>query len=126
MQYLKEYDANGDNVLSYQEFKGLAEWITAKHSVLKVFLAHLDEVFDRYDKDHNGTLDLEEIRAFLLDAETRITALPAVSNLVAHLDHLARSNTNIDPEFLFLTEDCTGGQPTGQVCWNSHQYSARD
>lgn len=95
MQYLKENDANGDNVLSYQEFKGLVERITAKHSVLKVFLAHLDEVFDRYDKDQNGTLDLEEIRAFLLDAEKRITALPAVSNLVAPLDHLARSNTDI-------------------------------
>ncbi|KAF8988101.1 hypothetical protein BGZ52_000827 [Haplosporangium bisporale] len=81
MQYLQENDVNGDNVLSYQEFKSLAKSITAKHSVLKVFLAHLDEVFDRYDKDHNGTLDLEEIRAFLLDAEKCITALPATAQV---------------------------------------------
>lgn len=81
MHYLKEHDVNGDNVLSYQEFQNLAERIISKHGVLKVFLAHLDNVFDKYDKDHSGTLDLDEIRTFLIDAEKHITALPAVSSL---------------------------------------------
>lgn len=76
---LKENDTNGDNVLSYEEFQVLANKIIAKHNVLKVFLGHLDKVFEEYDKDHNGTLDLDEIRAFLVDAEKGCTALPAVS-----------------------------------------------
>lgn len=79
MNMLKENDTNGDNVLSYEEFQVLANKIIAKHNVLKVFLGHLDKVFEEYDKDHNGTLDLDEIRAFLVDAEKGCTALPAVS-----------------------------------------------
>ncbi|KAG0038047.1 hypothetical protein BGZ82_001236 [Podila clonocystis] len=81
MHYLKEHDVNNDNVLSYQEFQNLADRIIKKHSVLKVFLAHLDKVFDKYDKDHSGTLDLDEIRAFLIDAEKHITALPATAQV---------------------------------------------
>ena len=83
MHLLKEHDTNGDNVLSYDEFRGLADKIIAKHSVLKVFLSHLDETFNKYDIDHNGTLDMDEIRAFLVDAEKQCTALPAVSG--AHI-----------------------------------------
>ncbi|KAG0316422.1 hypothetical protein BGZ97_006875 [Linnemannia gamsii] len=81
MQILKENDTNGDNVLSYEEFQELANKIIAKHNVLKVFLGHLDKVFEEYDKDHNGTLDLEEIRAFLVDAEKGCTALPATAQV---------------------------------------------
>lgn len=79
MNILKENDTNGDNVLSYEEFQVLANKIIAKHNVLKVFLGRLDKVFEEYDKDHSGTLDLDEIRAFLIDAEKGCTALPAVS-----------------------------------------------
>ncbi|KAF9417082.1 hypothetical protein BGZ94_010038 [Podila epigama] len=81
MEFLQENDTNGDNVLNYEEFRGLADKIIAKHSVLKVFLAHLDKVFDTYDKDHNGTLDLDEIREFLIDAEKHITSLPATAQV---------------------------------------------
>jgi Ca2+-binding EF-hand superfamily protein len=84
MKLLQEHDTNGDNVLSYDEFKGLADRIIKRHSVLKVFLGHLDETFNKYDKDHNGTLDLDEIRAFLVDAEKQCTALPAVSSNCGH------------------------------------------
>lgn len=79
MKFIEENDTNGDNLLSYEEFLELANRIVAKHSILKVFLAHLDEVFKRYDKDGSGTLDHNEIRAFLVDAEKQCTALPAVS-----------------------------------------------
>lgn len=78
MNMLQEHDTDGDNVLTYQEFQKLAEKIIAKHSILKVFLSHLDKVFERYDRDHSGTLDMDEIRAFLMDAEKQCTALPAV------------------------------------------------
>ncbi|KAG0203320.1 hypothetical protein BGX28_004377 [Mortierella sp. GBA30] len=81
MKLLKEHDTNGDNVLSYNEFQTLAEKIVAKHNVLKVFLGHLDMVFEKYDKDHNGTLDIEEIREFLVDAEKQCTALPATAQV---------------------------------------------
>ncbi|KAG0329372.1 hypothetical protein BGZ99_002378 [Dissophora globulifera] len=81
MNFLKENDTNGDNMLSYDEFKQLADRIIAKHSVLKVFLAHLDKVFEKYDKDHSGTLDMDEIRTFLIDAEKQCTALPATAQV---------------------------------------------
>ncbi|KAF8950988.1 hypothetical protein BGZ46_004221 [Entomortierella lignicola] len=81
MHYLKENDANGDGVLSYEEFNELARKIIAKHSILKVFLSHIDEVFNKYDKDHNGKLDLEEIGEFLRDAEKSCTALPATAQV---------------------------------------------
>ncbi|KAF9924258.1 hypothetical protein FBU30_005731 [Linnemannia zychae] len=81
MEMLAEADTNKDNVLSYEEFKELANKIIAKHNILKVFLGRLDKVFEEYDKDHNGTLDLDEIRAFLIDAEKCCTALPATAQV---------------------------------------------
>ncbi|KAG0258633.1 hypothetical protein BG011_003159 [Mortierella polycephala] len=81
MTILKEHDTNGDNLLSYDEFKTLALDIAAKHTVLKVFLGHLGNVFERYDKDHSGFLDLDEIRTFLTDAEKQCTALPATAQV---------------------------------------------
>ncbi|KAF9905779.1 hypothetical protein EC991_001317 [Linnemannia zychae] len=81
MSILKENDTNGDNVLSYEEFQVLANKIIAKHNVLKVFLGRLDKVFEQYDKDHSGTLDLDEIRAFLVDTEKSCTALPATAQV---------------------------------------------
>ncbi|KAF9189755.1 hypothetical protein BGZ51_009297 [Haplosporangium sp. Z 767] len=81
MTILKEHDTNGDNLLSYDEFKTLAADIAAKYSVLKVFLKRLDDVFERYDKDRSGSLDLDEIRAFLVDAEKQCTALPATAQV---------------------------------------------
>ncbi|KAF9915481.1 hypothetical protein BX616_006070 [Lobosporangium transversale] len=81
MQILRENDKNGDNVLSYEEFQDLADKIIAKHQILKVFLGQLDEVFKKYDKDQSGTLDLDEIRAFLVDAEKQCTALPATAQV---------------------------------------------
>ncbi|KAF8940083.1 hypothetical protein BGZ58_007770 [Dissophora ornata] len=81
MKILQENDTNGDNHLSYDEFRTLADKIIAKHSVLKVFLTRLDDVFEKYDRDHNGKLDLEEIRAFLVDAEKQCTALPATAQV---------------------------------------------
>ncbi|KAF9143046.1 hypothetical protein BGX30_001496 [Mortierella sp. GBA39] len=81
MDILKESDTNGDNVLSYEEFQVLANKIIAKHNVLKVFLGRLDKVFEEYDKDNSGTLDLNEIRAFLIDAEKGCTALPATAQV---------------------------------------------
>ncbi|KAF9096076.1 hypothetical protein BGX23_011992 [Mortierella sp. AD031] len=81
MQILEENDTNGDNVLSYEEFQELAYKIIAKHNVLKVILGRLDKAFERYDKDQSGTLDLNEIRAFLIDAEKGCTALPATAQV---------------------------------------------
>ncbi|KAF9366439.1 hypothetical protein BGX34_002714 [Mortierella sp. NVP85] len=81
MEMIEENDTNGDKVLNYAEFQQLANKIVAKHSVLKVFLSHLDEVFKKYDKDGSGTLDHEEIRVFLVDAEKNCTALPATAQV---------------------------------------------
>ncbi|KAF9175599.1 hypothetical protein BGX21_003209 [Mortierella sp. AD011] len=81
MEYIKEYDTNNDGTLSYDEFKNLADKIAAKHSILKVFLAQTDEVFEKYDMDHNGKLDFNEIQAFLRDAERSCTSLPATAQV---------------------------------------------
>ncbi|KAF9435924.1 hypothetical protein BGZ76_005220 [Entomortierella beljakovae] len=81
MEYIRAHDVNEDGVLSYDEFTTLARGIAERHSILRVFLSHIDEVFNKYDKDHNGKLDLDEIKAFLLDAEKSCTALPATAQV---------------------------------------------
>ncbi|KAF9924921.1 hypothetical protein BGZ65_008059, partial [Modicella reniformis] len=81
MKFFEEHDTNGDHVLDYQEFQELSGKIIKKHSILKVFLAHLDDVFKKYDKDGSGTLDYDEIRSFLVDAEKQCTALPATAQV---------------------------------------------
>ncbi|KAG0343575.1 hypothetical protein BG004_005205 [Podila humilis] len=94
MQFLQDHDTNGDHLLSYSEFQGLAQKIIAKHNVLKVFLAHLDVVFEKYDKDHSGALDLDEIRAFLKDAEKHITALPATAQVASQQGNFVGKRIN--------------------------------
>ncbi|KAI8360212.1 hypothetical protein B0O80DRAFT_381125 [Mortierella sp. GBAus27b] len=81
MEIIEASDANGDRVLNYAEFQHLANKIVQRHPILKVFLLHLDEVFEKYDKDGSGTLDHDEIRAFLSDAEKHCTALPATAQV---------------------------------------------
>ncbi|KAI7820115.1 pyridine nucleotide-disulfide oxidoreductase-domain-containing protein [Gamsiella multidivaricata] len=95
MTILQENDTNGDNVLNYDEFHNLANKIIAKHSVLKVFLARLDMVFEKYDKDHNGTLDLDEIRAFLVDVEKQCTALPATAQVASQQGKFVGKRINV-------------------------------
>ncbi|KAF9358764.1 hypothetical protein BGX26_000976 [Mortierella sp. AD094] len=94
MEYLKDNDVNNDGVLSYEEFNNLANKIIKKHSILKVFLAHIDEVFEKYDKDHNGKLDMEEIEAFLHDAEKSCTALPATAQVANQQGKFVGSRIN--------------------------------
>ncbi|CAO3569812.1 unnamed protein product [Mortierella alpina] len=104
MTLLQENDTNKDNVLSYDEFQKLAEKIIAKHSILKVFLSHLDKVFEKYDRDHSGTLDMDEIRTFLMDAEKQCTALPATAQVANQQGQYVGARINIlhdieqDPE----------------------------
>ncbi|KAF9582449.1 hypothetical protein BGW38_000193 [Lunasporangiospora selenospora] len=81
MQYLKDHDENGDGVLSFKEFQLLAQRMSSRHAELKVFLGHLEDVFEKYDRDNSGTLDMDEIREFLIDAEKNCTSLPATAQV---------------------------------------------
>ncbi|KAG0255143.1 hypothetical protein DFQ27_006412 [Actinomortierella ambigua] len=83
LDIFKAHDKNQDNAICYEEFKALAEQIVARHPMLTMFLYHLDKVFAKYDKDHSGTLNMEEIREFLTDAEKSMTALPATAQVAS-------------------------------------------
>ncbi|KAF9109600.1 hypothetical protein BGX27_007419 [Mortierella sp. AM989] len=94
MDFLKEHDTNNDGVLSYDEFKTLIDNIVKKHSILRVFLAHIDEVFYKYDKDHDEKLNMNEIQAFLEDAEKSCTALPATAQVANQQGKFVGSRIN--------------------------------
>ncbi|KAG0239138.1 hypothetical protein BGW41_007909 [Actinomortierella wolfii] len=83
VEIFKAHDTNKDNAISYEEFKGLAEQIVKRHPMLSMFLYELDKVFAKYDQDKSGTLDLDEIRVFLTDAEKSMTALPATAQVAS-------------------------------------------
>lgn len=39
-------------------------------------------MFEKYDKDHNGLLDMDEMRTLLQDIDSKMTNLPAVSERI--------------------------------------------
>jgi len=57
-------DTNGDSAVDFEEFCNVEEAAGASREQLK-------ELFDRFDADKSGKLDLEEFRAYLQDGQPR-------------------------------------------------------
>lgn len=57
---------------------GIASRIRRKFPMTDQHIAKLRELFDAYDKDHDGSLSLNELVVLLEELGNKITALPAV------------------------------------------------
>ncbi|PWN48839.1 putative NADH dehydrogenase, 64 kd subunit, mitochondrial [Violaceomyces palustris] len=87
IDYLYEFvdacDQDHDGRLSYPEFEVLAEAIRHKFPIASKHFVKMKDVFDTYDKDADGKLDLNEIASMLIEVGNKMTALPATAQVAS-------------------------------------------
>jgi len=65
--------------ITFDDFKKVAKKIQKEFPQANDHLKKLDELFKQYDKDHNGTLDTDELRSLLMTIDQKLTSLPATA-----------------------------------------------
>lgn len=73
---------NQDGALTLSEFENVVRHVSRRFPLTKQHLGKLVEMFETYDKDHNGLLDMDEMRTLLHDIDSKMTNLPAVRKKV--------------------------------------------
>ena len=53
---IKEFDRNGDGVLSRGEFRELVKYLIGEHGI-----RISSRIFDQFDRNHDNTIALEEL-----------------------------------------------------------------
>lgn len=59
-----------------------AKRLVRRYPLTKQHLNRVAQLFEEYDKDHNGVLDMDEMKALLYDIDKRMTNLPATVSLI--------------------------------------------
>jgi NADH dehydrogenase len=65
--------------ISYQDWRGIARRVKQRFPQAANHLRRLDKLFEQYDSDKSGTLDLGEIRELLQQLDSKLTSLPATA-----------------------------------------------
>ncbi|KAI5309916.1 hypothetical protein KEM55_002130, partial [Ascosphaera atra] len=65
--------------LTYQEWVRLAHRLRRDVPQAGPHLSHLSELFQEYDADHNGTLEVGELKTLLARIDSKMTSLPATA-----------------------------------------------
>ncbi|KAK0560503.1 hypothetical protein OC861_006251 [Tilletia horrida] len=82
-EFVDEYDTDHDNALTYPEFEKLAKTVRRKFPLASKHFEKLRDTFDRYDKDKDGSLSLNEIADMLMETSSKMTALPATAQVAS-------------------------------------------
>lgn len=100
------FDSNGDNNLDFDEFVRLCQSMRTRYPLTDQHLKNLEKIFYKYDKDHKGTLDIEELKLLLKDVDSKMTQLPATAQvanqqgiyLAKYLSHLSQEQEEINTQ----------------------------
>ena len=65
--------------LSFSDWRGVAKQVRQQYPQAAGNLKRLDKLFEQYDKDHNGTLDFDELYDLLKVIDSKMTSLPATA-----------------------------------------------
>ncbi|KAG0670820.1 hypothetical protein C6P43_002837 [Kluyveromyces marxianus] len=98
--------------LSYNEIIDIAKQVARKHPQTREHLIHLEDDLPKYDTNHSGQLNFNQISALLREVETKVTSLPATAQR-AHqqgkymgkkLSKIARASNNTEDGALIIHE----------------------
>ncbi|CAG8512319.1 24584_t:CDS:10, partial [Gigaspora margarita] len=81
MKFFSDADLDKNGQLSYDEFALLATKIARKYPLTGIHLKRAHELFDRYDVDKSGTLELNELRSMFEEIDKKFTSLPATAQV---------------------------------------------
>lgn len=78
-------DHDGDGQLNYDEFFNMVTDTIREYPVLSSWLAtgRVQDLFVKYDKDRNGSIDPVEFKAVVLDVESKTRSYPATAQVAS-------------------------------------------
>lgn len=71
--------SDNDGRIQYKEFLTLCETMRSRFPLTEQHLTSLKSMFEKYDTNHDGYLDVQEMSVMLKDIDKNMTNLPAVS-----------------------------------------------
>jgi hypothetical protein len=74
---------NHDGMLTFDEFSNVVKHVLRRFPLTKQHIGRMVDMFETYDKDRNGLLDMDEMYTLLHDVDKKMTNLPAVSRIRA-------------------------------------------
>ncbi|KAI9274556.1 pyridine nucleotide-disulfide oxidoreductase-domain-containing protein [Phascolomyces articulosus] len=91
-------DKNKDGQLNNEEFNTVITYIKKKFPLTRQHCEKLEErAFDKYDQDHSGTIEIQELGKFLRDIDRKVTQLPATAQVASQQgEYLAKYLTKED------------------------------
>ncbi|ORX57479.1 nucleotide-binding domain-containing protein [Hesseltinella vesiculosa] len=76
-------DLNHDGYLDMDEFNEVVRRLSRRYPLSKEHLRYIWAHFEDYDADHNGKLDVQELRTMLKDVDSKMTHLPATAQVAS-------------------------------------------
>lgn len=78
---VEKCDVDGDGKLSFTEWQRMVHEIRRKFPLAEGHLKEVRHLFDEYDRDHSGKLDLNELVDLFQEVQHKITSLPATAQV---------------------------------------------
>ncbi|CAE6427992.1 unnamed protein product [Rhizoctonia solani] len=119
LELVDEADKNKDGRIDYGEWEIMATRIRKKFPMTDQHIAKLRDLFDAYDKDHDGSLGLNELVVLLEELGNKITALPATAQVASQqgkylgrkLSKLARQQRTLAANDIDFDDDAAYSDP---------------
>ncbi|KAH7343714.1 nucleotide-binding domain-containing protein [Rhizoctonia solani] len=119
LELVDEADKNKDGQIDYDEWEIMATRIRKKFPMTDQHIEKLRDLFDAYDKDHDGSLGLNELVVLLEELGNKITALPATAQVASQqgkylgrkLSKLARQQRTLAANDIDFDDDAAYSDP---------------
>ncbi|CDS02735.1 hypothetical protein LRAMOSA00139 [Lichtheimia ramosa] len=104
VEIFERADKNKDGVLQFDEFADAIAYMRKQFPFSRQHIGELVKMFETYDVDKSGTLDIKEMRQMLMDIDKKMTHYPATAQLANQqgayvgklLTHLLKGEDDID------------------------------
>ncbi|ORX90509.1 nucleotide-binding domain-containing protein [Basidiobolus meristosporus CBS 931.73] len=83
IEYFEAADRNHSGTIDFEEFRLMAEEMSVKHPQTRAHLLKLRDLFNEYDEDESGELDLDELKKLLQYVDSKLTTLPATAQVAS-------------------------------------------
>ncbi|KAI7892974.1 pyridine nucleotide-disulfide oxidoreductase-domain-containing protein [Mucor mucedo] len=82
-EFIQNADTDGDGKIQYKEFLAICETMRSRFPLTEQHLTNLKTMFNKYDTDHDGFLDVQEMGLMLKDIDKNMTNLPATAQVAS-------------------------------------------
>ncbi|KAH8924245.1 mitochondrial NADH dehydrogenase [Atractiella rhizophila] len=81
LDLVKQCDVNNDGHIDFEEFEKMMVIVKRKFPTSTIHVEKIKDVFDQYDQDKNGSLDMDEMTHLFQAVSADMTSLPATAQV---------------------------------------------